>query len=105
MPDAYRRLAVFRVLPRGAGGCTVFCHGEALILAAPAVVAAALAGAGDIFAGAYLVRFRQTDGNPWEAAEFANRIAAKAVTRRGLPAKTAVVRQLVNEQMHSSAGW
>ena len=39
------------------------------------------------------------------AAEFANRIAAKAVTRRGLPAKTAVVRQLVNEQMHSSAGW
>ena len=56
-------------------------------------------------AAAYLVRFHQTDGNPWAAAEFANRIAAKAVTRRGLPAKTAVVRQLVTEQMHSSAGW
>ena len=105
MLDDYRRLAGILVLTQGARGCTVFCHGEARTFAAPAVVAADLTGAGDIFAAAYLVRFRQTDGNPWEAAEFANRIAAKAVTRRGLPAKTAVVRQLVNEQMHSSAGW
>lgn len=103
--DEYRRLAGILVLTQGARGCTVFCHGEARSFAAPVVAAADPTGAGDIFAAAYLVRFHQTDGNLWAAAEFANRIAAEAITRRGLPAKMSVVRQRVADLMHPSAGW
>ena len=102
--DEYRRLAGILVLTQGAAGCTVFCRGEARAFPAPAVAAADPTGAGDIFAAAYLVRFHQTDGNLWTAAEFANRIAAAAITRAGLPAKMGVIRQLVAEMMHS-AGW
>jgi hypothetical protein len=105
MLDEYRRLASIVVLTQGARGCTVFCRGEARSFASPTVAAADLTGAGDVFAAAYLVRFHQTDGNLWAAAEFANRIAAEAITRRGLPAKMAVVRQRVAELIHSSAGW
>lgn len=103
--DEYRRLAGILVLTQGAAGCTVFCRGEARSFPAPAVAVADPTGAGDIFAAAYLVRFHQTDGNLWTAAEFANRIAAVAITRRGLPAKMGVVRQLVAEMTHASAGW
>jgi len=61
-------------------------------------------GAGDIFAAAYLVRFYQTDGNAWAAAEFANTIAAHAITRRGLPAKSAAIRQALDTLMRNPAG-
>jgi len=103
--DEYRRLASILVLTQGAAGCTVFCRGEARSFPAPAVVVADPTGAGDIFAATYLVRFHQTDGNLWAAAEFANRVAAAAITHRGLPAKMGVVRQLVTEMTHPSAGW
>ncbi len=101
--DEYRRLAGILVLTQGARGCTVFCHDETRTFAAPVVAPADLTGAGDIFAAAYLVRFHQTDGNLWAAAEFANHIAAQAITRRGLPAKMRVIRQLVADMMQSPA--
>ena len=105
MLDHYRQLAGILVLTQGVRGCTVFGRGEARTFAAPAVATADPTGAGDIFAAAYLVRFHQTDGNWWAAAEFANHIAAQAITRHGLQAKMRVVRQLAGELTQSSTGW
>jgi len=60
-------------------------------------------GAGDAFAAAYLVRLYQTDGDVWEAAEFANRVAARSVTRRGLAAKAAAIGDLLSEETRQPA--
>lgn len=91
----YARLAPVLVVTEGADGCTVHNRGQARHFPAPEVQAVDATGAGDIFAAAYLVRLLQTDGNIWEAAEFANRIAAHSVTRHGLPAKMDAIRCLV----------
>ena len=90
----YARLAPLLIVTEGASGCTVYYRGEARHFPAPAVGAVDTTGAGDIFAAAYLVRLLQTDGNFHEAAEFANRIAAHSVTRRGLTAKMDAIRCL-----------
>ena len=60
---------------------------------APTVIDVEATGAGDIFAAAYLLRLRQTDGNPWEAADFANQVASLSVTQPHLPAKIARIAQ------------
>ncbi len=101
MLDDTRRLARVVVLTQGERGCTVFCRDETRSFPAPPVEVIDPTGAGDIFAAAYLVRFCQTDGNVWTAAEFANHIAAQAITRRGLRAKMDVIRQVSHELMHS----
>lgn len=102
--DAYRRLAGILVLTQGARGCTVFCRDEARSFPAPAVDAVDPTGAGDIFAAAYLVRFHQTDGNLWAAAEFANHVAAHAITGRGLLPKMRIIRQIIDELTHVPGG-
>lgn len=99
MLDAYARLSTILVVTDAQNGCTVHFHNEERVFAAPEVNAADTTGAGDIFAAAYLVRLHQTDGNLWEAAEFANRIAACSVTRRGLPAKIEAIRRIVTEDL------
>lgn len=91
----YARLAPLLIVTEGANGCTVYYRSEAHHFPAPKVRAVDTTGAGDIFAAAYLVRLLQTDGNIWEAAEFANRIAAQSVTHHGLPAKMDAIRCLV----------
>lgn len=93
--EQYRSLARVLVLTDGAKGCTVYSQNEARSFPAPQVQVADSTGAGDIFAASYLVRFYQTDGNLWEAAEFANRIASLSVSYVGLPAKMAAIRQLM----------
>ena len=102
--DAYRRLAGILVLTQGARGCTVFCRDESRAFPAPTVEAVDPTGAGDIFAAAYLTRFLQTDGNLWDAAAFANDIAAQAITGRGLWPKMDIIRRIVDERMHASGG-
>jgi len=104
MLDDTRRLAGIVVLTQGARGCTVYCRDEARAFPAPPVDVVDPTGAGDIFAAAYLVRFYQTDGNAWAAAEFANTIAAHAITRRGLPAKSQAIRQALDALMRNPAG-
>jgi len=94
LPDAAylevcRQYARLLVLTRGPAGCTVFLGDEVRTFPAPVVAAQDLTGAGDIFAAAFLVRLLQTRGNPWEAATFANEIAAESVTQTGLDAKIA----------------
>ena len=89
----YRRLARLLVLTRSAEGATVFFDGEERHFAAPTVEACDETGAGDIFAAAFLFRLYQTRGNPWEAARFANEVAASAVTQPDLPSKMSYIEQ------------
>lgn len=103
MLEQYRQLSPLLVVTEGARGCTVYCRAEERHFPAHAVEAVEETGAGDIFAAAYLVRFYQTDGNPWDAADFANRVAACSVTRRGLPAKMDAIRHLLVETLHQPA--
>jgi sugar/nucleoside kinase (ribokinase family) len=83
----FRQWAPLLVLTRGAAGCTVFVAGKRRDIPAPEVVEVNPTGAGDIFAAAFLVRLYQTKGNPWEAARFANQIAAHSVAHPDLLSK------------------
>lgn len=102
--EKYARSSKLLIMTDGARGCTVYCRDEVRAFAAPKVDAVDTTGAGDIFAAAYLVRLYQTGGDIWEAAEFANRIAARSVTCRGLPAKMEAVRRLLSEEIRQTAG-
>lgn len=95
--DNYARLSRLLVVTDGPGGCMVYHHNEVRAFPAPSVKAVDSTGAGDIFAAAYLVRLYQTDGDYWEAADFANRIAACSVAYRGLSTKMKAIRHLLNE--------
>jgi sugar/nucleoside kinase (ribokinase family) len=92
----YRQWTRLLVLTQGADGCTIFLDDERRHFAAPPVPEAEVTGAGDIFAAAFLVRLRQTAGNPWEAARFANEIASHSVLENGLDAKIAQIRRVQN---------
>lgn len=83
----YRRWARLLALTHGAGGCTVYLGDEARHFPAPSVPEQDLTGAGDVFAAAFFIRLYQTKGNPWEAAAFANEMAAQSVTQPDLPSK------------------
>jgi sugar/nucleoside kinase (ribokinase family) len=91
----YAGMARLLVVTDGPNGCMVYYDNEARAFAAPSVQVTDLTGAGDTFAAAYLVRLFQTDGDVWEAAEFANRVAARSVTRRGLAAKAEAIHQML----------
>lgn len=91
MLEAYRRHSNVLVMTQGAGGCIVYVGDEARSVPAPRVRAVDTTGAGDIFATAFLVRLQQTAGNAWEAARFANELAAQSVTAVGLEQKMAVL--------------
>lgn len=97
------------VLTHGANGCTVYFGDDKRHFPAPQVTEIEPTGAGDVFAAAFLVRLHQTGGNPWEAARFANEIAAQSVTQIGLEAKieqvgqyaSAVAGKLADSKTHS----
>lgn len=71
------------VVTEGARGCTVHTQGQVHHFPAPTVREVDPTGAGDVFAAAFFVRLYRR-GDPWEAARFANCVAARSVTRRGL---------------------
>jgi sugar/nucleoside kinase (ribokinase family) len=87
MLDDYRRWAPLLALTLNADGCVVYSGGAERHFPAPRVPQVEPTGAGDIFAAAFLARLQQTDGDPWEAARFANHVAAHSVTVAGLDAK------------------
>ncbi|MCA9865510.1 MAG: hypothetical protein KC410_03380 [Anaerolineales bacterium] len=93
--DTYAHLTSLLIVTDGANGCQVYHQGDVRCFPAPEVPMVDTTGAGDIFAAAYLVRLYQTDGNFWEAAVFANRIAAHSVMYQGLVDKTRAIRQLL----------
>jgi sugar/nucleoside kinase (ribokinase family) len=90
----YRERARLLVLTEQAGGCTVHCRGEIRHFSAPIVTEVNPTGAGDIFAAAYFVRLHQTRGNPWESADFANRIAAASVTQESIEDKIKAISEI-----------
>jgi sugar/nucleoside kinase (ribokinase family) len=96
MLDCFQQSAPLLVLTQGAAGCTVFFRGESRHFPAPPVTEVEATGAGDVFAAAYLFRLHQTAGNPWEAARFANLLAAQSVTAATLAGKMAAVRRILD---------
>lgn len=93
----FRRWTRLLVLTQGPRGCTVFMANEERYIPAPETSELDPTGAGDIFAAAFFIRLFQTKGNPWEAAQFANRIAALSVTEPDLPSKIRRVQQGIEE--------
>jgi sugar/nucleoside kinase (ribokinase family) len=85
-PQSAEDMAVYceiLAVTNAARGARVFWNGEKRDLPAPEVEEVDPTGSGDIFAAAFFVRLYQTD-DPWEAARFANYLAAASVTRRGI---------------------
>jgi sugar/nucleoside kinase (ribokinase family) len=97
MLNDFRRLSKVLVMTQGPAGSIVYFGDEARSFPAPKVNAVDLTGAGDIFATAYLVRLHQTAGDPWEAARFANEIAAQSVTASGLANKMLVLQDYLSQ--------
>jgi sugar/nucleoside kinase (ribokinase family) len=90
--DQYQAWAKLLVVTRGVDGCTVYYDDEIRHMPARRAAEIDATGAGDTFAAAYFVRLYQTGGNPWEAARFANEIAALSVEHAGVAAKVTAVR-------------
>jgi hypothetical protein len=95
--DEIRDLASVVVLTQQAGGCKVFHRDEMREVPAPVVEEVNPTGAGDVFAAAFFVRMYQTKGNPWEAAVFANRMAAHSVSYDSLADKLNAIKELIEE--------
>jgi sugar/nucleoside kinase (ribokinase family) len=89
----YRTLTPLLVLTKGAKGCVVYTPDQSHHIPAPAVTEVEATGAGDIFATAFFIKLWQTN-NPYQAATFANKLAAQSVTQRGLTAKIRVIKTL-----------
>jgi sugar/nucleoside kinase (ribokinase family) len=79
LAHAARILAV----TEGAAGARLYWHGDNRRFRPPSVTEVDPTGAGDVFAAAFFVRLLSTR-DPWEAARFANRMAAISVTRPGM---------------------
>ncbi len=92
MLTEYRSYAPILVLTKGPKGCTVFVGDEVRDFAAPDVDVVELTGAGDSFAAAFFVRLYETGGNPWEAARFANEVAALSIQADGIRAIADIIR-------------
>jgi sugar/nucleoside kinase (ribokinase family) len=81
--DEYARLTRISVLTKGPKGCVVFANGiEKHVPGFPAREVDPT-GAGDVFAGAFLVRLDETN-DPFEAARFANATASFCVEGPGI---------------------
>jgi sugar/nucleoside kinase (ribokinase family) len=80
----YAALAKLLVVTRAANGCTVYQRGQPPIhIPAPSVAVVDATGAGDVFAGVFLVVLQRTQ-NVALAARVATQLASNSVTRLGL---------------------
>jgi len=71
------------VVTEGSAGARIYWNGDVRKIRPPLVKEIDSTGAGDIFATSFFIRYSQTR-DPWIAAEFATRIAAQSVTRKGM---------------------
>ena len=101
MLPRYRQATSLLILTENAQGCTVFARDEVRRIPAPDVIEVEPTGAGDIFAAAFLTRYWQNNRNPWQAAEFANFVAAQSVTQVGLDAKITLIQKKIT-QLHDA---
>lgn len=79
MASACRVLAV----TENREGVRLFWHGDVRRFRPAETISLDPTGAGDVFAAAFFIRMNTTR-DPWEAARFANQLAAISVTRPGL---------------------
>ena len=96
--DDYVRMTRIAVMTLGARGCLVFANGEKRLVHGYPAREVEPTGAGDVFAGAFLVRLQETD-DPFESARFANATASFSVEApgiTGIPTR-AQVEQRLNE--------
>lgn len=85
------------VVTESANGCRVYWNGDVRHITAPVQIEVDATGAGDIFAASFFIRMQQTQ-NPWEAANFATKIASNSVTRKGMasiPSEVEIQEQLI----------
>jgi sugar/nucleoside kinase (ribokinase family) len=78
----FAQLAPILAVTLGPKGCQVYADGAERHIPVTAIEELDPTGAGDIFAAAFFVSLCQT-GDPWAAANLANRIAALSVRRGG----------------------
>lgn len=82
MAEQWAALCPLLIVTQGAMGCTVFSNGQQQMVPPRPSQPVDLTGAGDVFATAFAIRFKETD-NPWRAARFANVTASMAIEREG----------------------
>ena len=97
MLPRYRKLCKLLIMTENVRGCTVFAGNEVRQIPAPQVTQVEPTGAGDIFAAAFLTRYAKNGRNPWQAAEFANLVAAYSVTQIGLDAKIELIQKVTQK--------
>jgi sugar/nucleoside kinase (ribokinase family) len=81
--DEYIRMTRIAVMTQGPKGCTVFANGISRHIPGFPAREVDPTGAGDVFAGAFLIRLQEI-GNPFEAARFANATASFCVEAPGI---------------------
>ncbi len=91
--DQFQEWCPLVILTQRSGGCMVYFRGKTRRIPAPKVEEINPTGAGDIFAASFMIRLNQTRGNPWEAADFANQVAAVSVTKNTLDEKIDAVKK------------
>lgn len=94
----YRAWSKLLVITRGWDGCTVFQGDQIHHIPAPTVKEVEPTGAGDIFATAFFLRFRESGGDALAAGAYANVVAAQSVTQIGIEKK--LIR--IQEQLRAS---
>ena len=99
MLPRYRQASKLLIMTEDAQGCTVFAGDDVRRIPAPDVAQVEPTGAGDIFAAAFLTRYSQNNRDPWQAAEFANFVAAHSVTQVGLDAKIQHIQRKIEEKI------
>ncbi len=95
MLNDFRNFSRVLVMTQGGAGSIVYFGDEVRSVPTTRVQVVDTTGAGDIYATAFLIRLHQTAGDPWEAARFANEIAAQSVTAAGLKNKMRVLRDYI----------
>lgn len=81
--EQFSHFARIMAVTEGAAGSRLFWNSDLRRFKPPTVVEIDPTGAGDVFATAFFARLYHTR-DPWEAARFANRVAAISVTRPGM---------------------
>ncbi len=81
--EEYAALTRIAVMTQGANGCVVFTEGQSRHVPGFPTREVDPTGAGDVFAGAFLVRLSETN-DPLEAARFANATASFCVEGPGV---------------------
>ena len=91
-------LSKLLIMTENVAGCKLFMNGEVTQVPAPSVPLVEPTGAGDIFAAAFLVEYMRNGREPFQAAHFANFIAAHSITQTGLPAKMDLLTDLLQQK-------